>query len=396
MARMTVPMIVDRELRLHDRVVRPALTLGCILVTAVEFPSHMIIARPATTWLLVVVALLGLATLPPWGRLCPRTQVALLSLFAVTSAALLPLAQTTLAPMFAFLVASAAGTKLWSRKHAIAVAVLTSVSAAVAVAVVDGIAPSPTQWPWWEGLITGFPAYIGVSRMDRIAALSNAERAAVEARRAAESEAREATLLERGRIARELHDVLGHSLTGIALQLDMADALNENDRRDEATKAIRNARKLAVDSIVDMRGAVEALREDTVPLSRTLRTIADNAGASFAVQGEEWTVSTEVAHALHRAAQEALTNAAKHAPGASVKVELAFAAGKVSLTVVNGRSDVPVPVGIGGGTGLGLAAMRDRVTALGGTLDAGPTPDGWTVQLTLENPRESRSGAHRM
>lgn len=377
--------IFDREQRLVEYVVRPVLAVGAITVTALQFPDETIIARPFTTGLFVVVAALALITLPQWERRYPRTQLVLVVLYALTSALLLPLAQTTLAPMFAFLAAAAAGGRMRSRRTGIAIAVLTSVSATVAVLVVDAIWPasSSTQWPWWEALATGLPSYIGISRMDRAAALSNAERAATEARRAAASEAREAALLERGRIARELHDVLGHSLTGIALQLDMADALNENNRPDEATTAMRNARKLAVDSIADMRGAVQALSEDSVPLSRSLRTIADNAGAGFTLQGEERPVSAEAAHAINRAAQEALTNAAKYAPGAGVSVELTFEPDKVGLTVVNGRSEAPAPVGIGGGTGLGLATMRDRVTALGGTLDAGPAGGGWAVELVV-------------
>ena len=382
---MRAVTLFDREQRRVEFLVRPVLAVGSILLTALEFRTQPIIERPFTTGLFVVVSALSLVTLPQWERRFPRTQLALLVLYALTSALLLPLAQTTLAPIFPFLAAAAAGGRLRSRRAAIAVAVLTSVSATVAVLVVDAIWPSQssTQWPWWEALATGLPAYIGVSRTDRAAALSNAKRAADEARRAAASEAREAALLERGRIARELHDVLGHSLTGIALQLDMADALNENDRRDEATKAMRNARQLAVDSIADMRGAVQALREDTVPLSQTLRTIADNAGARFVVQGEERPVSADTAHAVNRAAQEALTNAAKYAPGAGVSVELAFTTDTVALKVLNGQSDTPAPTGIGGGTGLGLAAMRDRVTALGGTVKAGPVDGGWAVDLTI-------------
>ncbi len=374
--------VTDRELWLLEAVIRPVLTLGCILVTALEFPDHEIIARPFTTGLLVVVSLLGLTTVFPWTRIPQWTQWGLLGLYAATASLLLPLAQPTLAPMFAFLAASASG-KLTARKPAVVVAVFTSLSSVAAIILVDGLGWSSSQWPWWEGLVTGLPAYISIARTDRLAALANAKRAATEALRAAESETREATLLERGRIARELHDVLGHSLTGIALQLDMADALNENDRRDEATRAIRHARRLAVDSIVDMRGAVEALREDSVPLTRTLRTIADNAGASLAISGDERPVPAEVAHAIHRTAQEALTNAAKHAPGSEVTMELAFRQDSVTLTVVNGQSKVPVPAGIGGGTGLGLAAMRDRAVALGGTLDAGSSAEGWVVKLTI-------------
>ncbi|RJQ85960.1 histidine kinase dimerization/phosphoacceptor domain-containing protein [Amycolatopsis panacis] len=102
-----------------------------------------------------------------------------------------------------------------------------------------------------------------MSRQDRRAALNNAERAAVEAQRAAASEAREAALLERSRIARELHDVLGHSLTGIAMQLDLADALATKGRSEEANSAVLRARSIAVDSVTQMREAVHALRDDS-------------------------------------------------------------------------------------------------------------------------------------
>jgi signal transduction histidine kinase len=262
---MASPTIFDREQRIVEHVVRPLLTVGSILVTVLELRGREVLVRPFTIGLFAMVAALSVVTPAPWRR---RPYLVLWILYAVGAAVLLPLAQNTLAQIFPFLATAGAGERMSSRRTAVAIAVLTSVTATVASAVVHLIWPDSTQFAWWEALVTGLPSYIGIARTDRAAALASAQRAAVEARRAADSEAREAALLERSRIARELHDVLGHSLTGIALQLDMADALNENNRRDEATQALRSARKLAVDSIADMRGAVHALREETVPRRR--------------------------------------------------------------------------------------------------------------------------------
>lgn len=223
-----------------------------------------------------------------------------------------------------------------------------------------------------------------MSHRDRLEALHSARRAAELAQRAAESEAREAALIERGRIAREIHDVLGHSLSGIALQLGMADALRANGRQEEATAAIRRARALAVDSISETRRAVHALREDTLPLPDTLRRLAEQGGAAFTLTGEMFPVDAEPAHTIVRTAQEALTNAAKYAPGAERTVHLAFTADCLTLTVRNDPATEPPRTDLAGGTGVGLIGMRERAALLGGTLRAEPTPEGgWTVELEL-------------
>jgi hypothetical protein len=178
------------------------------------------------------------------------------------TAMLLPLAHhTATTSLFPYVAAFAAGAKLASRKAAIGVAVTGSVVAAGATWLDGLLSPDSAQWPWWLTLTVGLPVYVGMSQRDRIEALHSARRAAEQAQRATESEAREAALIERGRIAREIHDVLGHSLSGIALQLDMADALRDSGRQEKATAAIRRARALAVDSISETRRAVHALVE---------------------------------------------------------------------------------------------------------------------------------------
>ncbi|MFB7493116.1 sensor histidine kinase [Streptomyces sp. NPDC056161] len=376
--------------RFADELIRPFLTVTAIAVTAVEFPGARLIAPPLATVVFAAVALCALGTLLPWTRLPSAARTVLCTAYVVLAAVLLPLAQTTLAPLFAFLACGVAGGKLSSRRAALGVAVTGSLSCAVAVAVTDRVAPGPGEWVWWLALTVGFPVYIGMSNRDREEAVVNARRAAAEAERAAESEARNAALGERGRIAREIHDVLSHSLSGIALQLDMADALTEEGRAEQAAVAIRRARSMAVESIAETRRAVHALREDTVPLPETLRLMAQGAAdpVEFTLSGEAADVRVESAQTVIRVAQEALTNAVKYAPGAACQVRLEFRPETVLLSVTNGPAPGGPPGEEARGTGMGLVGMRERAALLGGTLNAGPDPgsgsgQGWTVRLEV-------------
>jgi signal transduction histidine kinase len=363
---------------------RPFLTATIVVVTAVQLPNHHLVAPVLTVVLFAGVSVLALGTLFPWRRIPQRTQVWLMAAYTIMAAVLLSLAHdTTSAAVFAFLACGSAGGKLSSRRAAVSVATAGAVTAAVAAWVVGVVDPAASEWPWWLALSVGLPVYIGISQSDRENALFNAQRAAAEAERASESEIREAALEERGRIAREIHDVLGHSLSGIALQLDMADALRGSGRDDEATRAIRRARALAVDSITETRRAVQALREDTLPLPETLRLMASGDEVAFEVRGTPAQVSVEAAHALVRAAQEALINSLKYAPGAARSMTLEFTEETVSLSVTNGPGTAPRSPDLAAGTGMGLVGMRERVALLNGTLHAGPSGAGWIVEVEV-------------
>ncbi|WP_329457303.1 sensor histidine kinase [Streptomyces sp. NBC_01497] len=372
----------------RDELIRPFLAIAAIAGTIAQWPSTHILYPAVALPLFIVLSLATIGGLLPWTRLGERPQIALMSVYILLGSLLLPFAhETTTAALFPYLAASTAGARLASRRAAIGVAVFGSVVAGTAVLVADAFAPHESQWPWWVSLTVGLPVLVGISGRDRLDAVRSAQRAAEEARRATESEAREAALLERGRIAREIHDVLGHSLSGIAMQLDMADALREGGRDEEAAAVIRRARALAVDSISETRRAVHALREDTLPLPETLRRIAERNAAGFTIAGEVGEVGevgAEATHTLVRAAQEALTNAAKHAPGASRDMRLAFTAEHVTLTVRNGPPTEAPRTGLAGGTGVGLVGMGERAALLGGTLQAEPTREGgWKVELEL-------------
>ncbi|MFD2472690.1 sensor histidine kinase [Amycolatopsis silviterrae] len=362
--------------RYRDELVQPALVLTAIACTAVQWPDAQIAYRPLALPLFVLTALAAVASLLPWSRLAENRQIAAMSAYMLFSALLMPLAHGTFAAMFPFVAASASGIKLASRRAAVTIAAAGAIVATSTTWVLGQLSPDLVEWPVWGTLTVALPVAFGISHRDRLDAIRNAQRAR-------ESEAREAALMERGRIAREIHDVLGHSLSGIALQLDMADALRDSGRDDEAAAAVRKARAIAVDSISETRRAVHALREDTLPLPETLRQLAENGGADFVLEGEAGEVGPETTHTVVRAAQEAMTNAAKYAPGATRDLRLAFTAEQIRLTVHNGPATEPRDAELADGSGVGLVGMRERAALLGGTLRAGPADGGWTVELEL-------------
>ena len=127
---------------------------------------------------------------------------------------------------------------------------------------------------------------------------------------------------------------------------------------------------------------MHALREDTLPLPETLRQMSESNAVDFGVAGTPRPLRAEATHTVVRVAQEALTNAVKHAPGATRAMRLSYAEDRTTLTVTNGAAASP-RTELADGTGMGLVGMRERVALLGGTLRAGPDSEGWTVELEI-------------
>lgn len=210
-------------------------------------------------------------------------------------------------------------------------------------------------------------------------------------RRAQHEHARAAALDERARIAREMHDVLAHSLGALGIQLEVAEALLDRDdteSREKARTRVRRARRLAVDGLAEARRAVTALRDDVPSVPDALDELADGfrgdhgTPVTCAVTGTSRPVPPEAAVSLVRIAREALTNAARHAPGAAVTVTLVYEAESVRLTVRN-AAGAPVTAVNGTTPGFGLAGMRERIALAGGTLAAGRTETGWLVEAEV-------------
>jgi signal transduction histidine kinase len=184
---------------------------------------------------------------------------------------------------------------------------------------------------------------------------------------------------ERTRIARELHDVLAHALSGAAIQLQGARRLAEREHANEDLRAaIERASELVRDGLANARDAVEALRQSAPGVDQLPALVAGR--AALTVEGAPRPLPAEVGLTLYRAAQEALTNASRYAGGAAVAVTLRYEDAAVRMEIENGRGHAPL-AGVGGGRG--LTGLGERVEQAGGTMHAGPTDDGWLVAVEV-------------
>jgi signal transduction histidine kinase len=209
---------------------------------------------------------------------------------------------------------------------------------------------------------------------------------------AREEQLQAAAVTERGRIAGELHDVLAHSLSGAAIQLQGARKLAEREEASpEVRAAIERAGELVGDGLANARQAVGALRGDDLPgvarLESLVRTFRDdmNTEVTLTIEGTVRPLPADASLALYRGAQEALTNVTRYAPGSATTVVLRYGSKRTTLTVedrfAGPKRDSAGLEGVGGGNG--LSGMRERLARAGGTMQAGPTDTGWRVDLDI-------------
>jgi len=219
-----------------------------------------------------------------------------------------------------------------------------------------------------------------------------------------QAEQRRADVLdERARIAREIHDVLAHSLGALSIQIQAARVVLTDYRDvDRALDTLATAQRMASDGLTETRRAVHALRTDMRPLHEELAVTAREHADRYHVAvhcetlGEPSPLPPDATVALVRAAQESLVNAAKHAPGQPIEIDLKYDEQGIRVTIANDLADsadaasadddAPVPQTINGG--YGLTGMRERLRLLRGTLDAGVQGRRWivTADLPLESP----------
>ena len=209
-----------------------------------------------------------------------------------------------------------------------------------------------------------------------------------------EEQAKVATLDERARIAREIHDVLAHSLGALGLHIQAAQAvLTRQHDEAQAVELLGQARRLAADGLNETRRAVHALRGETRPLPDGLAELSaehqrrHGARVTFEVSGEPRPLPPDAGLALTRTAQEALVNAAKHSPHQPVGIRLDYAGAHTSLAVTNHLGEDalgdhgPELATVNGG--YGLAGMRERLLLVGGTLSAGRNGSDWAVMAKV-------------
>ena len=211
-----------------------------------------------------------------------------------------------------------------------------------------------------------------------------------------QAEQRRADLLdERARIAREIHDVLAHSLGALGIQIQAARSVLHKDA-DQASDLLAAAQQMAAEGLVETRRAVQALRTDTLPLDEELDLVTAthaqryHVPVSYDTSGVPAALPPDATLALLRIAQEALVNAAKHAAGQPVAVRLDYGDADVRLTVRNdlppdADTRQPADVSTVNG-GYGLTGMHERLRLLNGTLEAGRRDGQWIVTAELPAP----------
>jgi signal transduction histidine kinase len=204
---------------------------------------------------------------------------------------------------------------------------------------------------------------------------------------------------ERARIARELHDAVGHAVNVIVLQ---AGAARLSKQPDKAFAALREIEAVGRDALTDLDQMLGLLQDERVSDRSPARTISDiaamvdglrKAGASIDLHEScDASVARHVGSAAYRIVQEALTNAVKHAPDGHIHVAISCTATSLQIQVVDdGGRKTAQPTAAGG---RGIVGMTERAKVLGGQLHAGPTPSGgFEVRATLPLGRVSQMSA---
>ena len=253
------------------------------------------------------------------------------------------------------------------------------------------------------GALLGYPfAFAGfwciaLTRREFAIRAEQAEHMLAETQRAREAEMQAAALAERTRIARDIHDVLAHSLAAVSVNLQAAEGLLASDTlpadHPELVKAIEcidRAGTLTREGLAAARRAILALREDAAPLPDQLASLAaqyqaaGDTAITFTVTGEPRPLPEQASQVAYRTAQEGLTNARKHAPGQPVALGLAFEPARVTVSVAGPLppADDHKPLAATG-AGAGLTGLKERAALAGGTLEAGPAGGTWRIDLTI-------------
>ena len=243
---------------------------------------------------------------------------------------------------------------------------------------------------WWFGLLVPVAiciVLVGIVGLgELVTVLARLLLSPSPAERLAALEARNEQLLERTRIARELHDAIGHALTITVMQAGAARAADDPVFTEQALSAIENTGRAALE---DLDRALLILRESSGPasgrptlteLDRLLES-ARTSGATITtdVQGSLEQIPVAVSQEGYRILQEALTNALRHGGAAPVHVRIAVDGGQLELAVTNSLIEpMPRP-----NPGTGLRGIRERAASIGGQAQTGPTGTDWTVAAQL-------------
>jgi len=343
---------------------------------------------------LAVAALAWMAWTLAEGR--KRTTTVALAVMAVAGGLLGGLTPHSFAITFAAVAALAAGGML-APDSSIAITVGAGLALAAGTLAVGGA----TSVMLGHLVLIGTGLGAGFIRFGYTQRAEQAEQLLAETRRARNAEAHAAALAERTRIAREIHDILAHSLGALSMQLEAAQALLTASPAHgtdlsvaKALRCVERSGQLTREGLTETRRAILALREDTALLPQMLTALAaSRTTGEHDPEAPDLTVHTrgiprrlepDTTLALYRTAQEAVTNAVKHAPGRPVTLDLEYTPGHVTLTASNPVPDTATPRPLGAsGAGYGLTGLRERAELAGGTLTAGAVDTTWTLCITI-------------
>jgi len=359
--------------------------LGWAAVALVEITGARAHPRPGLTGqhLGILLALIGFAAGVAAVMFTPRRSTAV----AVPSFALLILSSATLValqpqgPAFlgAFIAVAAAAIRIRGIPGTVIVAL-----ALVALPVAEIVGKDKSVFGALLQELGVIAFYVVARLAGRLAeGQEQAERLLRELEETREAQAQAAVLGERQRLAREMHDVLAHSLSGLALQLEGARLRAATHDDPELVEALERAHRLARSGIEEARRAIATLRDEELPGPERLPALVaeferdTGISASITIAGDSHDLDPDARLTLFRTAQEALTNVRKHARAERVELRLAYDWAGARLSV----EDFGHPTANGDGGGYGLTGMRERAELLGGTLAAGPTGAGFRVEL---------------
>jgi len=337
-----------------------AIVIGALVVTTAAF-------NDGTTALDYALITLGSLTLAAY-RTAPRTVLAITT--ATTTAYVL---HAHPGPLSALPVLAAVHTAARVGHRGIA-------ALASAVYLAGFMAAGPTTQEIVERalLLVGWflcALVTGLADRNWQAYLRQTEQRALEAERTREEAALRRAGEERLRIARELHDSLTHSISIVKLQAGVAVHLARK-RGEEVPPALLAIQEAGGEAMRELRATLEVLRTDEptgTPALLVERARAAGLAVDLRVSGKERALTATVDRAAYRIVQEALTNAARHAGPAKVTVELDYKPSELTIRVDDDGAAQPSRPPE---AGIGLTGMRERVTALGGTLHAGPRAEG--------------------
>lgn len=381
-----------RKMQLNRAHLRDELSVARRLmpILVVVFDILAIIVDPTKTWWRAAVLLVPILIFAAWYQWAiPLSLVALGVLIAV------PIAQWAgeLEPSMFLVSVLALCAVAWEPNRFIAYTIVLF-CVLTPWALSTALPFASISWaPWVGGTI--YPAFLGWT-------IRRQEALTVELARARRELAERAVLDERRRIARDVHDLVGHGLAAILLQVTSARHVLRRDP-DSADEALRSAQDVGRQSMQDLRTTVDLLRRsddgssqapppDIARIAHLVGTYVDaGLAVDYHLSGNAGLVTPAAGLTLYRICQESLANISKHAPRASSRVTITVAPRSAVLTIHNeGPISSFVPDGAQGH--YGLVGMRERADAVGGDLQYGPTDTGWLVQCEVPIRADWRPG----